>query len=234
MAMLAKEPEQRPADAKVVGERAAALRPGLGQLPAQVAPTRAMPVVPSAAADQAHQTDQPDNRPSDGTSSATVAVLSPTARHHADTNPGFHLPTPSRLPTWLPYVVALVLFALLFLGLRACSQDPGSVSTTGSASDSATGSTRGTVEVADEDFLGRPAGEVRSELEDLGLRVAVERSAGGGEVDTVKQVAPTGTLAVGSQVRLGVVAPDEDDDDADEDDEKRDKPGKGNGKGKDD
>ena len=224
MAMLTKEPEQRPADASVVGERAAALRPGLGQPPAQVAPTRAMPVVTSAAADNAHRPDQPDNRPYDGMSPATVAVPSPTARHHADTDPGFHLPTPSRLPPWLPYVVALVLFALLFLGLRACSQDPGSVSTTGSASDSATGSTRETVEVAEEDFLGRPAGEVRSELEDLGLRVAVERSAGGGEVDTVKQVAPTGTLAVGSQIRLGVVAPAEDD-------EERDKPGKGNGKG---
>jgi len=156
-----------------------------------------------------------------------VAVPSATTRQHPETNPGFHLPTPSRLPTWLPYVVALVLVALLFLGLRACSQDPGSVSTTGSTSDSATGSTRETVEVAEEDFLGRPVGEVRSELEDLGLRVAVEQSAGGGEVDTVKQVAPTGTLKVGSQVWLGVVAPDK----SAEDDEERDKPSKGNGKG---
>ena len=36
--------------------------------------------------------------------------------------------------------------------------------------------------MVDEDYLGRPVGEVRSELEDLGLRVAVDRSSGGGEV----------------------------------------------------
>jgi len=221
MTMLAKEPEQRPAAAGVVGDRAAAMRPGLMQPHGQVAPTRALPVVGGIA------TDSQDAGPSAyaGEGAATVAVLSPAARHTPDTDPGFRLPSASRLPSWLPYAVALVLFALLFLGLRACSQDPATVGTVGSPSDSAApGSAPATVDMADEDYLGRPVGEVRSELEDLGLRVAVDRSSGGGEVDTVKQVAPTGTLDVGSMVRLAVVAPAPDD-------KGRDKPGNGKGKG---
>ena len=204
MTMLAKEPERRPAAAGMVGDSAATLRPGLvpPPVPAPLPPTRTLPVV----------------------ATATLAAPALAERHHPDTDPDFSLPTPARLPSWLPYAVALVVFALLFLGLRACSQDPGTVGTRGTSSDSSS-SAPATIDVAEGDYLGRPVDEVRSELTDLGLRVRLDRSAGGGEVDTVKQVSPTGALAEGSLVRLGVVAPAPVDDSGD-------KPGKGNGKGR--
>ena len=87
------------------------------------------------------------------------------------------------------------------------------------------------IEVIAEDYVGRPVDDVRQELVDLGLRVDAARSPGGGTVGTVKDVAPTGTLAAGSTVTLGVVAAAEDDDHERGPGKGK---GKGNGKGKDD
>ena len=229
MRMLAKEPEQRPADAGMVGAQALALRPALTTGTGQDPATRVLPV----------SAGLPVDLPYAGAGAATatpVAGAAPVPRHHADTDPGFHLPTPARRPSWLPYVVALVLFGLLFLALRACDSSPGTVGTVedspGSSSESSPVATApATVDVAAQDYLGRPVGEVRSELTDLGLRVAVDRSVGDGDVDTVQNVAPTGTLQVGREVRLEVVAaPPPGEDEAEEGDE--DGPGKGGDKGK--
>ncbi|MBA2768140.1 MAG: hypothetical protein H0U35_03205, partial [Sporichthyaceae bacterium] len=92
------------------------------------------------------------------------------------------------------------------------------------------------LEIVAADYLGRPLDDVRAELEELGLRVDVVHTAGGGTVGTVKDVAPTGVVAADSVVRLTVVAAKEDEgSEAGEDREDReddDKPGKGKGKGR--
>jgi hypothetical protein len=62
------------------------------------------------------------------------------------------------------------------------------------------------VDVAARDYLGRTVADVRADLTGLGLAVAVRRSAGGGVVGTVKAVAPTGSVAAGTTIRLEVVA----------------------------
>jgi serine/threonine-protein kinase len=205
MRMLAKDPADRPASAGAVGQEALALRPSLAE---PVAATRALPVGDLAAA----------AGPSfAGAGAATTAVVS-APRHDPETDPGFRLPTPSRLPAWLPYAVALVVAALLVLLLvRACGQEPTTVTTTRATgtSDSVTAPT--TVDVVAADYLGRPEPEVRSELRDLGLRVEVAWSAGGGEVGTVKGVSPTGTVEADSLVTLDAVAQPRDEDDEDDD-----------------
>ena len=218
MAMLAKAPEQRPAGAGAIGAQALALRPAL---PGDGGPDPATRVLSAPAGPL-------DDLPYPGAGPATEAIRVPVARHHADTDPGFHLPKPSRLPTWLPYVVALVLFGLLLLGLRACESSPGTVGTVdgSSGTGSSAATAPGTVEVAAQDYVGRPLDEVRTDLRDLGLRVAVDRSAGGGDVDTVKDVAPTGTLQADTLVRLEVVAAPVRDDTGGGGDSK---PGKGKG-----
>ena len=86
------------------------------------------------------------------------------------------------------------------------------------------------VDVVGADYLGRPAGEARRELADLGLQVEVARTGGGGPVGTVKEVSPVGSVEAGSLVTLGVVdeAPREDEDQGDD----ASSPGNGNSKGK--
>jgi hypothetical protein len=157
-----------------------------------------MPQVDAAASDD----------PSSGDRTVAV-VIEPPARHHTDTDPGFRLPMPTQAPKWLPYVGALVILLLLLAALRACDggDDPaGPSGTTASSEESPSATAPDTVDVATEDYLGRPVAEARSELEDLGLVVTVGRSDGGGPVGTVKEVSPTGELDVGSQVTLDVVA----------------------------
>jgi serine/threonine-protein kinase len=151
------------------------------------------------------------------------------SRRDQDTDPGFHLPAPSQLPTWLPYAAGLVALAvLLLLVAQACgSDDAEPVAGTSAASKAADGEAG--VEVDPADYLGRPVAQARAELEGLGLRVTVDRTVGGGEVGTVKAIAPTGSVPPGGQVALEAVAappPQDGDEGGDEDN------GKGKGKGK--
>ncbi len=224
MRMLAKDPAARPASAGELGADALALRAVVASAPsrpAPPAPTRTMPLVGAAYEDEGPSTDPPYD-------AEQTTVVAPRA--NTDTDPGFRLPDPSSLAHWVPYAVALVAGALvLLLVVRACSGDnSGDVSTrTPVASSSAQDSTApATVEVVAADYLKRPEAEVRTDLEGLGLTVAVTSSERGGEVGTVKDVSPTGTLAAGSRVTIEVVAapapkPD-----------KPDKPGRGAGKKK--
>ncbi|MGH8895253.1 MAG: PASTA domain-containing protein, partial [Actinomycetes bacterium] len=108
-------------------------------------------------------------------------------------------------------------------------EDPGGSVGTSTTDDSPTATAASELDVVAADFLGRPAGQVAAELEDLGLRVEMRPSPGGGQVGTVKQVSPTGTVEAGSLVTLGVVAPDRSDEDGQGDESK---PGKGKGRQK--
>jgi hypothetical protein len=119
---------------------------------------------------------------------------------------------------------------------KACGGD-GDVATTSGGETSETATAPTSLDVVASDYVGRPVRDVRTELEGLGLRVEVVRSAGGGAVGTVKGVHPTGSVEAGSLVTLDAVAaqPGQDEgDDEDDDDKKKPGKGKGNGKGKDD
>jgi serine/threonine-protein kinase len=94
---------------------------------------------------------------------------------------------------------------LLLVRAWATGGDDGTVATTDRPT-SAEATAPSTVDVAAQDYLGRPVADVRADLEGLGLTVDVERTAGGGPVGTVKGVAPTGTVEAGSLVTLEVVA----------------------------
>jgi tRNA A-37 threonylcarbamoyl transferase component Bud32 len=233
MRMLAKEPEQRASSAGDLGREALALRPALAGPPhpsgaqGAVAATRALPLVEPPSDDAGPAAGAYDER--------TQAVLiEPTGRRDTDTNPGFHLPSPSTAPAWLPYVGALVLFVLLLVVLRACDDDPADNATTSPATESSQSTTApATVDVAAEDYLTRPVADVRADLTGLGLRVEVDRSEGGGQVGTVKVVSPTGELEVGDLVTLDVVSePTPPAAEAEKDKKKPPKPGKGNDKKK--
>ena len=95
--------------------------------------------------------------------------------------------------------------ALLLL-VRACGSDPDQTVATTDRPTSPEATAPTSVEVSEQDYLGRPVAAVRTELEGLGLTVEVQRTAGGGPVGTVKGVAPTGTVEAGSLVTLDVVA----------------------------
>ena len=201
MRMLTKDPEARPSGAGEFGREALALRAAV----AGVAPAR-----PTLAVTAAYGADDgPDGSPP-GAGATTVA----SARVGTDTDPGFTLPDPSGLPRWLPYAASLLIAALVLLVVaRACTGDPtpsgqaraGAASGAGDAG-SGDAAAVGTIEVVASDYTGRPGAQVRSDLTDLGLRVRVASSAGGGDVGTVKAVTPQGALAAGSRVTIQVVA----------------------------
>ena len=224
MRMLAKEPDRRPARAGDLGREALALQGSGVSDGGSAGATRALPVteLPDASAAGA------GGRAVDG--STTVVVAPPGDRRGTDANtdPGFHLPDPSRMPRWVPFAVVLaVLAVLLLLGARACG-NADEVGTTSSNATSSEATAPTTVEVVASDYVGRPAEEARAELEGLGLQVTEERTAGEGPVGTVSGVSPTGTLEAGSLVTLEVVAA------APQDEDGNDKPDKGkpgNGKG---
>jgi serine/threonine protein kinase len=233
MRMLAKDPSRRPADAGEVGREALAIRAAAGPAGGSATRTAATRAMPAAARPDAALTDG-GGGPShdvDTDPESTTVVVSPPRPGSADTNPGFHLPDPSRLPRWLPAAIALAAMAVVVLLLvRACGSpdDVGTTAdpTTSASSSEATAPT--TVDVVAADYLGRTVADARTELEGLGLEVDVQRTAGGGAVGTVKDVSPTGTVEAGSQVTLEAVAeaapqPDKGD---------KDKPRKGNGHGK--
>jgi serine/threonine-protein kinase len=220
MRMLAKEPGDRPASAGALGREALSLAPAVRRQ-ATTEATRVLPV-PGVAAGAA--ADLGPATPGHGTTTVVT-------RRDQDTDPGFHLPAPSQLPTWLPYAAGLVALAvLLLLVAQACgSDDAEPVAGTSAASKAADGEAG--VEVDPADYLGRPVAQARAELEGLGLRVTVDRTVGGGEVGTVKAIAPTGSVPPGGQVALEAVAapPPQDSDDDEDGDEGN---GKGKGKGK--
>lgn len=195
MRLLAKDPSERPASAGELGDDALALAARLraegaadpGRTVETPAPTRVLPATDLG----------PDTGPG-----AAPAESRPAG---TDTDPGFRLPPPSRLPRWLPYALALAGIAvLLLLVARACGSEPEERGVADGESPAATAPT--TVEVVAADFIGRPVAEAREELKGLGLRVEVVHEAGGGTVGTVKAVAPEGTLAAGDLVTLTAVA----------------------------
>jgi len=214
MRLLAKEPAERPASAGELGDAAVALAARLRadgtEGPDRTAETPATTRVLPA--------------PDLGSDIGPDAPPAPRPTVGTDTDPGFRLPPPSRLPRWLPYALALAGLALLLLLVaQACGGDPEG---RGVAEESPAATAPTTVEVVAADFVGRPVAEAREELEGLGLRVKVVHEAGGGTVGTVKAVAPEGTLAAGDLVTItGVAPPDVREEPGDEG------PGGGPGKG---
>jgi serine/threonine protein kinase len=200
MQMLAKKPADRPASAGDLGRAAMALRPTVAaaatEAHAAPEPTRTLPAVDPDPAG-------PGGPPAYGDETTVV-----TPRLGTDTDPGFRLPDVSRVPHWLPYAIALAVAALVvLLAVRACSSDPTSTARTPGSSATGAGPTAvTTVDVVARDYLGRPEADVRADLVGLGLTVDVQRSAGGGVVGTVKDVAPTGSVEAGTTIRLDVVA----------------------------
>jgi serine/threonine-protein kinase len=205
MQMLAKNPADRPASAGDLGRDAMALRPTLAAAATEALaapePTRTLPVV------EAPPTGPDGAGPgaSAGYAEQTTVV---TPRLGTDTDPGFRLPDVSRVPHWLPYAIGLAVAALVvLLVVRACGSDLASTAGTPGESASDAGPTAAaTVDVVARDYLGRPAADVRADLVGLGLAAVVHRSAGGGDVGTVKAVAPTGTVTAGTTIGLEVVA----------------------------
>jgi serine/threonine-protein kinase len=200
MQMLAKSPADRPASAGDLGRAAMALRPTLAAAATEALaapePTRTLPVVDAGTAG-------PGASPAYAEETTVV-----TPRLGTDTDPGFRLPDVSRAAHWLPYAIALAVAALVvILTVRACGADLTSTAGTPGTSDSGAGPTAaGSVGVAARAYLGRTVADVRAGRTGLGLAVAVRRSAGGGVVGTVKAVAPTGSVAAGTTIRLEVVA----------------------------
>ena len=226
MRLLAKDPANRPPDAGEVSEQALALAATLDPSDSTVPdePPAATRVIPVGEGEV-----WPAYAPGvEG--GATAAALAAPAATSTDTDPGFRLPEPTRLPRWVPYAVALGgLAVLLLLVVRACGADP--ARTVAASADPTAGRT---VEVVAGDYLGRRVGEVRTELRELGLRVAVVRTPGGGTVDTVKDVAPTGVLAEGNLVTVTGVAGEEsgDGEESGADESADDEPDEGKGEDK--
>ena len=207
MRMLAKDPSDRPASAGELGAEALAMRPAVASQAAHrapPAPTRTIPLVGAAYDDTSGGAGADEGPPTDPQTTVVAPRLS------TDTDPGFRLPDPSSLPHWVPYAAVLVVLALVLLLLvQSCGGDgSGDASTrqpgTGAAASDSTAPA--TVDVVAADYVGRPQADVRSDLTGLGLTVAVTSTAGGGEVGTVKDVSPTGTLDAGSRVTIDVVA----------------------------
>ena len=201
MQMLAKDPAARPASAGALGRKALALRRTVGQPVAAAPPldrTRTMPAVDAAVAAAGPAT--PDPR-----SDQTTVVV---GRLSTDTDPGFRLPDVSQAPRWLPYALALAVAAILLLLLMKACGGGDTTGTTADTGDTASSGPSATtqVDVAADDYLGRPVAEAQADLVGLGLRVTVVRSEGGGVVGTVKDVTPTGTVAEGTAIELQVVA----------------------------
>ncbi|HEX6919464.1 MAG TPA: protein kinase [Actinomycetes bacterium] len=193
MRMLAKEPGERPADAGRLGREALALSTSLAvAAPAAggVDATRTMPAVQAPEATQ------------------VVDPVEAGAGGGTDTDPGFVLPA-RRSRGWLAAaaVAGLVLLMLLGAWLRASltGADPGHAAVPPASSAPATSTTPEGVTVVAADYLGRPADEVRAELEDAGLRVGMAYDTGEGAIGTVVAVSPDGTLSPGTQVTLTVV-----------------------------
>ena len=205
MRMLAKDPAGRPASAGELGHEALALRAAGGAQEVGPDATVAMPVAADAEATR------------------RIAPADPSLAgrgRRTDTDPGFLLPAERRRPPWLRPALALLLALLLLLvTIRACTgNDDDPQVPTGSSSSPVT------ITVDEAAYVGRPAEEVRAELVALGLRVRIEESAGGGDIGTVKGVAPDGTLAPDDEVTVTVAQASDTGDDEDN--------GKGKGKKK--
>jgi len=210
MGMLAKDPADRPATAGDLGREALTLRATEAGPAAGASPTMAMPVIDPDSTERIEPAASPGRRD-----------------RQTDTAPGFLLPGERTLPTWLRPALALLLaLVLLLVTVRACG---------GEERDTAVpaGSSSPEVITVDEaDYVGRPVEQVRAELAALGLQVRIEESAGGGDIGTVKEVAPDGTLAPGDEVTVAVTQPEDSGDDEGEDEEEKDEKGNGKGNGK--
>ena len=181
MSMLAKDPRDRPSSAGEVAGRSLAMAPAYRGAKRDAAAdgfdrTRALPTAPERGSE-------------------------PAARY--DTDPGFVLP-PESARRWVPYAVGIAaLLVLMFVaaGAFSSSEDPAAKAEGPKGSPAAQA-----VRVVAADYLGRPVEEVRRDLSDLGVRVALDEAGRGGPVGTVKAVEPTGTVPVGSTVTVVWVA----------------------------
>ena len=203
MRMLAKDPQHRPAPAGRLGTEALALR-AMSTGPAAADPAEDLTGVTRVLTPE-HVATGSDTPPA-GTARGGPGAPGGGQRD-PDTDPGFRLPDPSGRPRWL--VPALVLAAAavaVLLLVRSCGSDPDGAVSAADRPTSAEATAPTTVDVAEQDYLGRSVADVRTELEGLGLTVDVQRTAGGGPVGTVQGVAPTGTVEAGSLVTLDVVA----------------------------
>jgi len=121
---------------------------------------------------------------------------------------------PGRARGWtLPAKAALgagVLIAAVAIGVLLAStlNRSGSQATTAPppAAPSAT-TAAATAEVSPGELKGQPVDEVRSQLQQLGLTVRVERRPSGQDPGTVLSVHPSGSVPAGSTITLTVAAP---------------------------
>lgn len=157
-------------------------------------------------------------------------------------------PRRSRRPAWLPWAAAAmaVLLVVVLVSLAVGGERVDEAGAGATASAEPDPSEPYPLRIRESDYVGMPRAEARSALEDLGLRVDVQRVANTGDhaAGTVAGIRPTRGLVEGDEVVLevwGKLPPseeDEDDDEEDEDefedeeDEFEDKPGKGRGKAK--
>ena len=157
-------------------------------------------------------------------------------------------PVRRRGPAWWPWVAAAVAVLLLMLGAAALTGagDEGNIPSgnpgTGPdveqteptrrspAAEPATDPADDRVRVREAAYLGRDAGEVKKELEDLGFDVDEEKvpaSSYDQEKDTVAAIDPHGPVEPGTTLTMAVWEEYQPPETPEEDD-----PGKGNGKGK--
>lgn len=138
---------------------------------------------------------------------------------------GADRPSSGGVPGWLPWValaLVAVVAVVLFLTLRGrdggTADDPGTGSASPTAASSPTEQTSqpptssptraADVDVDEDDYVGRPRGEVRAALVKLGLRVTERSVANPGDeaAGTVAGVNPSGTVQAGSRVTLSYFA----------------------------
>jgi tRNA A-37 threonylcarbamoyl transferase component Bud32 len=219
---LAKDPEARFASAHDFAEALRGSGPAGQSVTSQgTAATRVVPVAAAAAAAGAAGTgvDAVAGAYDDG----TRAVAPPP-----DDGPGGTHEPRRRTPGWVPWaggaVAVLVAVALVaWLSNQRSDEQPGSDTTpTPSATASATAtrtsassspsstpssSAPAQVQVTRSNYLGRPADDVRGELEDLGLKVAQRQVANpdGKEQGTVADLSPSGRVPKGSTITLSVL-----------------------------
>lgn len=183
------------ADGDVEG---AADGPTTAELP--VAPVA--PAVERTATGDISATRVPAARPADTRSGAAVPAASPVGDAAQRPAGAGSVPAPAaaprrRGPRWpLIALLALLLFAVLGALLVPLL--------TGGAAGGPGSSTASGVQVDAEAYRGRPVGEVRSELERLGLTVVQEDRDDRQPVGTVVGVNPVGSLQRGETVTLAV------------------------------
>ncbi|MGQ0466108.1 MAG: protein kinase domain-containing protein [Sporichthyaceae bacterium] len=135
----------------------------------------------------------------DGPSEAVVPAVAGIAENEATRaieDSGFEVSVARKIDDEVP--AGIVLTQTPGPGSRAGTDDPVSIVVSAG---------RGTVEVAKADWVGKPYAQVRSGLEDLGLRVRQRQVGSGGAPGTVTDVSPRGKVQVGEQVTVSVVAP---------------------------